>query len=271
VLGGALLAASISVGAATSAAKRVSSRQALKGGTLRVNLSGFDFDFVDPQLAYDTDDWSMLDTTAMTLLGYPDKAGPAGAQLVPMGATSYPSVSRDGRTYTFHIRPGLRFSDGSTEQPVAINRAQVAELDLRQAGFQVKDVPTPATTFGQVVGTRGTTYNFTSNGGWCADYFDAFDFINVLFDGRTIQAKNNVAWTYFNDAGFNKQLDAASLLSGRARVKAYARLDFKLMTKYVPVVPYLIQNDLYLTSARVHNWIYSDYFGAPYLNALAVG
>jgi ABC-type transport system substrate-binding protein len=158
-----------------------------------------------------------------------------------------------------------------TEQPVAINRAQVAELDLRQAGFQVKDVPTPATTFGQVVGTRGTTYNFTSNGGWCADYFDAFDFINVLFDGRTIQAKNNVAWTYFNDAGFNKQLDAASLLSGRARVKAYARLDFKLMTKYVPVVPYLIQNDLYLTSARVHNWIYSDYFGAPYLNALAVG
>jgi ABC-type transport system substrate-binding protein len=77
--------------------------------------------------------------------------------------------------------------------------------------------------------------------------------------------------SYFDNAIFNKQLDAASLLSGPARANAYARLDYELMTKYVPVVPYLVNNGVYFTAARVHNWIYSNYFGAPYLNALAVG
>jgi ABC-type transport system substrate-binding protein len=539
VLGVALLVASFSVSSATSAPSRAYSAALLRGGTLRVNESDADFDYVDPQLAYRTDDWTMLDPTAMLLVGYPERAS---TRLYPIGATSFPTVSRDGRTYTFRIRAGLKFSDGSpvtaaayqraferllspkmgspvgvnihlqdelvggekflrgkarhirgigarglrltvrltrpnasfesqmampwftatkpstpysrrglntfpsagpyyiasrvpsrvtvlkrnpyyrgprpanadtivftpntdadqtllqlkagevdldltgvppaasaplakeygvnkgrfwvgptkcvlymqmnTSRPpfnnvalrkaanwaidrpaqvrlmgayagsptdqmlvpgvlgyrplniysregsdiakakeaggaaiasapvinfvhtpdrVQTNRAQVAELNLRQVGFQIKDVPMPWNTLNQLAGTRGTSYTFTSNGGWCADYFDAFDYINVLFDGRTIQATNNVAWTYFNNPTFNRELDAASLLSGPARVGAYARLDYELMTKYVPVVPLLVANNLYFTAARVHNWIYSNYLGAPYLNALTVG
>jgi peptide/nickel transport system substrate-binding protein len=111
----------------------------------------------------------------------------------------------------------------------------------------------------------------TSNGGWCADYFDPYDFINVLFDGRKIQANNNPFYSYFNNASFNKQMDAASQLSGSARANAYAKLDQELMSKYAPVVPYLVVNDHFLTSARLQNWIYSAYFGEPYFNALAVG
>ena len=542
VLGVSLLVAAMTVAGASGSTKKAGSAAAAKGGTLKLNESSGDFDYVDPQIAYRTDDWAMLNTTSMPLVGFPEKAGAAGSQLHPVAATAFPTVSKDGKTYTFHIHSGLKFSDGSvvtaasfqrafertlspkmgspvgvnihldteivgataflngkasrisgisakgntlvihltrpnatfvsqlgmqwftatktntkytsqglnvfpsagpyyiasrdanrstvlkrnpfykgsrpanpdeivftpnvdpdqsllqikagqadldivgnvatssaglakqygvnkgrfqvgptacvsymamnnarapfnnlalrkavnwaidrpaqvrllgayagrrtdqilvpgvpgyrpfnvyalkgadvakakqvggaaiasapeinfvhTSTPTSTNRAQVAEFNLKQAGFKVKDIPTPATTFYQVVGSRNSTYNFTSNGGWCADYFDPYDFINVLFDGRTIQANNNVFYSYFNNATFNKQIDQASLLSGAARAKAYAKLDQELMVKYAPVVPYLVINDHFFTSARLHNWIYSAYFGLPYINALTVG
>jgi ABC-type transport system substrate-binding protein len=157
-----------------------------------------------------------------------------------------------------------------TTSTTSTNRAQVAEYNLRQVGFTVKDDPTPATTFYQVVGKRGSTYNMTSNGGWCADYFDPYDYPNVLFDGRTIQPNNNVFYSYFDNATWNKQIDAAALLSGQARANAYAKLDQELMVDYAPVVPYLVETAHFFTSARLHNWIYSTYFGEPYFNALTV-
>ncbi|HET7648313.1 MAG TPA: ABC transporter substrate-binding protein [Gaiellaceae bacterium] len=542
VAGIALLVAATSVGAASSATKKKGSAEAKKGGTLRVNEASADFDFVDPQLAYRTDDWAMLYTTSMPLVGFQEKAGAAGAQLVPIGATSFPTVSKNGRVYTFHVRKGLRFSDGTrvtaaayqrswerilspkmgsplgvnldlqntvvggkafldgkaahisgikargntisftltkpnatfvsilsmqwftpvkpnmpysskgvnvypaagpyyiasrdpgrstvlkrnpyykgnrpanpdqivftpnvnpdqsllqikagqsdfdlgqipptaaadlakqfgvnkgrffvgptscvsymamnnarapfnnvnlrkaveyaidrpaqvrllgayagkrtsqmlvpgipgykpynaypikgadvskakqvggsaiasaptlrvihTTSASSTNRAQVAEFNLKQVGFKIDDVPTPATNFYQVIQTKGTNYNFTTNGGWCADYFDPFDYLNVLFDGRKIQAANNNNYAYFNSPAFNKGLDHAASLSGPARAAAYAKLDRELMVKYAPVVPYVISTNRYFVSSRTKNWIYSTYFGAPYMNALAVG
>jgi ABC-type transport system substrate-binding protein len=537
-----MLVAAVSVGVAGSAVKKAGSAEASKGGTLRLNMADADFDFVDPQLAYRTDDWSMIYATSMPLVGFEEKSGAAGAQLTPQAATAFPTVSKDGRTYTFHIRPGLKFSNGSpvtaasfqrswerilspkmgsplgvnlslqddivgakafldgkaqrisgisakgntlsfhltspnatfvsilsmqwftavpanlpysstglntypaagpyyiasrdpgrstvlkrnpyykgnrpanpdqivftpnvnrdqsllqvkagqadmdieglpatataqlgqqfgvnkgrfyvgstscvnymgmntarapfnnvalrkavnyaidrpaqvrllgayagkrtsqllvpgipgykpfnayplagadvakakaiggaaiaaaptlnivhTTSTASTNRAQVAEFNLKQIGFKVNDLPTPATNYYQVIQTKGTTYNFVTNGGWCADYFDPFDYLNVLFDGRKIQAANNNNYAYFNNASFNKGLDHAASLSGSARAAAYAKLDQQLMTKYAPVVPYLISTNRYFVSSRTKNWIYSSYFGAPYLNALAVG
>jgi ABC-type transport system substrate-binding protein len=542
VLGVALLVAATTVGAAGSATQRTNKAGVSKGGTLRVNEANEDFDFVDPQLAYRTDDWSMLFTTAMQLVSFPEKTGAAGSQLYPQAATAFPTVSKDGKTYTFHIRPGLKFSDGSlvtaasyqrswerilspkmgsplgvnldlqntvvggdsflngksqhisgitakgltltfhlvkpnatfvsilsmqwftavkanmpysadglnvypaagpyyiasrdpgrstilkrnpnykgnrpanpdviaitpnvnidqsllqvkagqadfdlgqipptaasdlaktyginkgrffvgatscvnymamnnarapfdnvnlrkavnwaidrpaqvrllgayagartsqilvpgipgykpfnvyafkgadvakaksvggaaidsaptlnvihTTSSYSTNRAQVAEYNLKQVGFKINDVPTPATNYYQVIQTKGTTYNFVTNGGWCADYFDPFDYLNVLFDGRKIQAANNNNYAYFNNASFDAGLDKASSLSGAARAAAYQKLDQDLMTKYAPVVPYLVSTNRYFVSARTKNWIYSSYFGSPYLNALAVG
>jgi len=157
-----------------------------------------------------------------------------------------------------------------TTSASSTNRAQVAEYNLKQVGFKINDVPTPATNFYQVVGSKGTTYNMTSNGGWCADYFDPYDYLNVLFDGRIIQASNNVGYSYFNNASFNHGLDVAASLSGAARANAYAKLDHDLMAKYAPVVPYVISTNRYFVAKRVHNWIYSTYFGDPYFNALTV-
>jgi ABC-type transport system substrate-binding protein len=541
-LGVGLLAAAMSVGTAGSTIKKAGSAEALKGGTLRLNENSEDFDFVDPGLAYRTDDWAMLYTTAEQLVSFPEKAGAAGSQLYPQAATSFPTVSKDGKTYTFHIRPGLKFSDGSaltaasfqrawernlspkmgsplgvnvgtqdivaggeaflagksqhisgikasgltltfhlvkpnptfvsilgmqwfdavkadmpyssqglntfasagpyyiasrdpgrstvlkrnpyykgdrpsnpdqivftpnvnpdqsllqvkadqsdldigfppptataglakqygvnktrfhvgptscvnymglntarapfdnvnlrkavnwaidrpaqvrllgayagtrtdqmlvpgipgykpfhayaisganvakakavggsaiaaapalnvvhTTSTYSTNRAQVAEFNLKQIGFKINDEPTPATNYYQVIETKGTSYNLVTNGGWCADYFDPYDYLNVNFDGRKLQSANNVDYTYFNNADFNKGLDQAASLSGKARADAYAKLDEELMTKYAPVVPYLIATNTFFTSSRVKNWIYSSYFGEPYFNALSVG
>ncbi len=125
-LGLVMIVAAIFAGTASSASKpaaKPASKHALKGGTLRVNASNNDFEFSDPGLAYDTLSWSMLYTTQMLLVNFPEKSGQAGSVLYPEAATSFPTVSKDGKTYTFHIRPGLKFSDGSPVTAAAYQRA----------------------------------------------------------------------------------------------------------------------------------------------------
>jgi YVTN family beta-propeller protein len=88
---------------------------ALDGGTLRI-VSSSDVPGTDPAL---DDVPQLLDATCAQLLNYPDKAGPAGSQLTPEVAQSLPARSPDGRTYTFRIRPGFRFSPPSNEPVTA--------------------------------------------------------------------------------------------------------------------------------------------------------
>jgi peptide/nickel transport system substrate-binding protein len=49
--------------------------------------------------------------------------GAAGSEIIPALATSLPTVSTDGKTYTFTLRPGLKYSDGT---PIKISDVIVA-------------------------------------------------------------------------------------------------------------------------------------------------
>ena len=96
-----------------------------RGGVFRVGTTGASVQ-VDPQLAYITTAWWLEYATAAKLFNYPDKKGPAGTILRPEVASRY-VVSNGGKRYTFFIRKGFRFSDGTPVRAKhfkhAINRA----------------------------------------------------------------------------------------------------------------------------------------------------
>ena len=133
-LGVGLLVASSFAGAANaSSPQSASSGEAKRGGTLRLNVSNTDFEFTDPAMSYDAIGWQMLYAVNVTLLNYPDKPAPEGTRLVPEAATGFPRVSRDGKTYTFTVRNGLKFSDGSAVTAAAFKRAIERAADPQQA------------------------------------------------------------------------------------------------------------------------------------------
>jgi peptide/nickel transport system substrate-binding protein len=92
-----------------------------EGGTFRISLPGVDF--VDPALSYQPWGWALIDTTCARLMTYPDKPPPEGFRLVPEVAVGYPRVSHDRKTWTFTLRSGFRFSDGTLVRASAFARA----------------------------------------------------------------------------------------------------------------------------------------------------
>jgi peptide/nickel transport system substrate-binding protein len=127
-LGIAMLAAAIFAGPAASTSSRPSASGQKKGGTMNVNMSATDVDYIDPALAYGTNSWQILDAGCAKLVNYPDKPGVAGTKLVPDAAVGFPTVSKDGRTYTFTVRSGWRSNTG---QPLtAANFAFAINRDL---------------------------------------------------------------------------------------------------------------------------------------------
>jgi ABC-type oligopeptide transport system substrate-binding subunit len=75
------------------------------------------FDQADPAIDGAPGVFEVEYATCAKLLNYPDKPPPDGWQLQPEVATGMPAVSSDGRTYTFTIGSGYRFSPPSN-QPV---------------------------------------------------------------------------------------------------------------------------------------------------------
>jgi peptide/nickel transport system substrate-binding protein len=83
-----------------------------RGGTIRVD-SRNDWDYIDPALAYFSHSWQLENAIQLKLMGFPDKEGAEGSRMRPEAAASFPKVSSDGRTYTFTIKRGFRFSNGA--------------------------------------------------------------------------------------------------------------------------------------------------------------
>ncbi|HEX6714464.1 MAG TPA: ABC transporter substrate-binding protein [Thermoleophilaceae bacterium] len=82
-----------------------------RGGTLRL-LHGRPIT-LDPALQVDLLPLQSDRLTRSGLVAYNHVSGPAGTQLVPDLATSLPRPTAAGRVYTFRLRPGVRYSDGS--------------------------------------------------------------------------------------------------------------------------------------------------------------
>jgi peptide/nickel transport system substrate-binding protein len=101
-----------------------STKSVREGGIFRIVFhASSGLDHVDPALASSAPGWAVLDTTCARLLSYPDKPPPEAYRFVPEVALALPRVSRDGKTYTFKLRSGFRFSDGTPVRASAFARA----------------------------------------------------------------------------------------------------------------------------------------------------
>jgi serine/threonine-protein kinase len=89
------------------------------GGTLRIPLADDAIGNADPATVWGPVYRQLAYATCVYLVNYPDAPGAAGRTLRPEVASAMPVVSPDGRTYTFRIRPGFRFSPPSGQAVTA--------------------------------------------------------------------------------------------------------------------------------------------------------
>ena len=95
-----------------------------RGGTLTMIASLLPHDQgTDPAVAFTIPMWQMLSVTNDGLVGYQRVGGPLGDTLVPDLAQALPAPASNGLTYTFHLRPGIRYSTGALVRPADFRRA----------------------------------------------------------------------------------------------------------------------------------------------------
>jgi len=85
-----------------------------KGGVMTVTYQG-EPQSLDPAIDWEGNGWSMEHCLYNTLLTYSSGIGSAGTKLVPDMATEVPTVANGGitnggKTYIFHLRPGIKFA-----------------------------------------------------------------------------------------------------------------------------------------------------------------
>ena len=151
-LGGVMLAGGIVLLALAGAIQLAKAGATPRGGTFQVIVLRDGFDSVDPAHAYTPASWAVLDASCALLLRRPDLPPPAGYRPVPEVAAGFPTVSDNGRRYTFTIRQGFRFSDGS---PLTARNFAAAIGRLRNSSAK----PTGAVFVEDVVSARAVRAN----------------------------------------------------------------------------------------------------------------
>ncbi|TWP35155.1 ABC transporter substrate-binding protein [Leekyejoonella antrihumi] len=115
-----------------------------KGGTLTMLANGGG-GTLDPQINYTNTFWQLYQNTYDGLLKFRrGVSGAASEEVVPDLATAMPKVTNSRKTYTFTLRKGIKFSNGS---PVTVDDV----LATFQRLFKVSS-PTAGSWYAQIVG-----------------------------------------------------------------------------------------------------------------------
>jgi ABC-type transport system substrate-binding protein len=151
--------------------------------------------------------------------------------------------------------------------PATNAQGQIVRQDLINLGFEPENITMLGYSGGIYYppGQRGNEFDLVVSTGWCSDYPDPFDWINVLFYGGFIKAENNVNYSYMDLPKWNRKMDAAAKLVGPKRFKVYGQLDLDLMRQVAPVAVERTYDNRYLFSDRVdpkslvYQGIYQDW------------
>jgi peptide/nickel transport system substrate-binding protein len=147
-------------------------------------------------------------------------------------------------------------------------QAQIVKRDLIRMGFSENNIHMKGFSGAEIydaMGVRGNDADMGVNMGWCSDYPDPYDWINILLYGPTIQAQNNVNYSYMNVKKWNTKMAKAAKLIGPKRLSTYGKLDLDIMKQVAPMGVERTYNNRYLFSNRVnpkslvYQGIYQDF------------
>jgi YVTN family beta-propeller protein len=107
-----------------------------RGGKLRVISATGIIDTIDPAASTSPDvaPPQLLGLTNDGLVTLDHTAGPGGSRLVPDLALSLPRPADNGRSYTFNLRPGIRYSNGALVKPDDVRASFERLFELASAG-----------------------------------------------------------------------------------------------------------------------------------------
>ena len=167
-----------------------------------------------------------------------------------------------------HLKNGkitVYYRSSGTVNPA---QAQIVRQDLINLGFSPGNITMKGFSGGNIytaMGVRGNDADVGVSMGWCSDYPDPYDWINILLYGPSIQADNNVNYSYMNIPKWNKKMASAAKLVGPRRLKVYSQMDIDIMKQVAPIAVTRTYNTRYLFSNRVNpkslvfQGIYSDF------------
>jgi len=147
-------------------------------------------------------------------------------------------------------------------------QAQIVKDDLRNLGFSDNNITMKGFSGANIydaMGKRGNDADMGVSMGWCSDYPDPYDWLNILLYGPSIQDENNVNYSYFNNPTWNKRMANAAKLVGPKRLKVYGQMDLDIMQKAAPMAIERTYNNRYFFSNRVdpkglvYQGIYQDW------------
>jgi peptide/nickel transport system substrate-binding protein len=158
---------------------------------------------------------------------------------------------------------------GSTS-PVSIAIMQLIKADLSKIGINTTLKTFPFAVRIAKEGHRGEPFDLDLQA-WGADYPDPVDFIDILLDGRNIQAENNNNNSYFNHTGFNNRMrDAGRISNLNKRYAAWAAIDRDVMKQQAPLAPLFFRTVREFTSKRVGCYSYQPIYAVMNFNAVCL-
>jgi peptide/nickel transport system substrate-binding protein len=116
--------------------------EAKPGGTITIGLPSGSIDHLEPTLWYYATSWEIAYATCTPMLTFPDSTGAPGVKVIG-GVADMPTVSDGGRVYTFKLKPGVDFANGTPITGQAIQYTFNRMLSPKLAS--------PATSFFNVI------------------------------------------------------------------------------------------------------------------------
>jgi peptide/nickel transport system substrate-binding protein len=179
-----------------------------------------------------------------------------------------PQVAKAKQLAAGHFKDGkitVYFRSSGTTNPA---QAQIVRQDLINLGFNADNITMKPFSGGNIydaMGVKGNDADIGVSMGWCSDYPDPYDWINVLLYGGNITDENNVNYSFFNHPTWNKKMEAAARLVGPKRLKVYGQMDLDIMKKAAPMAAERTYNNRYFfsnkvdTRSLVYQGIYQDW------------